>query len=269
MRALLVLLLLGGVAHAQERPRTRSIAVLEFRAGSARLPEIAMRLGRLLKKGTSHRIVDLETARAQAGVRLDESVARCGGEPRCIAGIGQRLGVEEVLLVGVSELGDVLVAIQRVDSKTGRVLGRTSDSLQPGSEPGEAALEGYLKRLLPPGDFLRWGTLRIRADVEGATVEVDGKPRGVTPLAPIQLTAPSTVDVRVTKSGRVDYVARVDIVPDAAFELRPVLPPKPARPITSRWWFWAAAGLVVAGTVTTIVVLTDDPPSTVPIEVEF
>src|SRR6185503_12835384 len=201
MRAALLLLLVSSIAGAQERPRTRSIAVVEFRANSARPPEIAMRIARLLKRATSHRIVDLETARAQVGARLDESVARCGGEARCIAGIGQRLGVEEVLLVGVSELGDVIVALQRVDSKTARVLSRTSDSLPPGGDPDDKALEAYLKRLLPPGDFLRWGTLRIRADVEGAVVEIDGQRRGVTPVPPIQVAAPSTVDVRVTKPG--------------------------------------------------------------------
>jgi len=81
--------------------------------------------------------------------------------------------------------------------------------------------------------------------------------------------APSTVDLRVSKDGFVDFRARIDVVPDGAVEVRPVLTPRPGSAWYEHWWVWAIAGVVVAGGVTTAVVLAQPAPKTVPIDVHF
>jgi len=272
MKALSVLLslLLAAPAWAAPSESTRrSIAVLEFRGGATGAKNIGQRVAQLLRKRTSHPITDGTDARRIAGARIDQEVARCSGEPGCIGAIGRKLGVDAVLLVGVSELGDLILALQLVDSAAGKVEARVADSLPRDADPDDAALEGYLGRLLPPADFVRWGTLRIESNVAGAEVFVGGEKRGQTPLEPIPLQAPRTVDLRVTKDGFTDFRARIDVVPDSAVEVRPVLTPRPGSSWYEKWWVWAIAGVVVAGGVTTAVVLSQPAPKTVPIDVHF
>jgi len=245
----------------------RSIAVLEFRGGSAAVKAIGQRLVAILRKRTSHPILDGDDARRIFGAKVDDTVARCSGEAGCIGAIGRKLGSDAVLLVGVSELGDLILAFQLVDSTAGKVESRIADSLPRGTEPDDAALEGYLKRLLPPEDFLRWGTLRIEANVAGADVSVAGTPKGKTPLAAIPVQAPQSVDLRVSKEGFLDFRARIDVTPDATVEVRPVLAPRPGSGWYEKWWVWAIAGVVVAGGVTTAVVLSQPGPKTIPVDV--
>jgi hypothetical protein len=247
----------------------RSIAVLEFRGGSTGAHGVGPRVVSILRKRTSHPLIDADEARRLFGPRIDEAVAKCSGEAACIGGIGKKLGSDAVLLVGVSELGDLILALQLVDSASGKVEARVADSLPRGSEPDDAALEGYLRRLLPAADFLRWGTLRIDANVAGADVTLGGAAHGQTPVPPIPVQAPQTVDLRVSKEGYLDFSARIDVGPDATVEVRPVLTPRPGSAWYEKWWVWAIAGAVVAGGVTTAVIVTQPAPKTVPVDVHF
>jgi hypothetical protein len=266
----MALLVAGAGAHARAGATpARSIAVLEFRGGATGARNVGTRVAAILRKRTSRPILDHDDARRIYGAKIDEAVARCSGEAACIGAIGRKLGSDEVLLLGVSELGDLILAFQLVDSAGGTVATRIADSLPRDSEPDDAALEGYLKRLLPPADFVRWGTLRIEANLTGAEVNVAGTSRGVTPLPPIPVQAPSSIDLRVSKPGYIDFRARIDVTPDATVEVRPVLTPRPGNAWYERWWVWAIAGAVVAGGVTTAVVLAQPGPKSVPIDVHF
>jgi hypothetical protein len=259
-------MLMGSVAAA---PPKRSIAVLEFRGGTTAVKNAASRLAAIVKKTTSRRVVDPIEARRLGGAGLDDQVARCGGESHCIAALGKKIGVDDVMLVGVSDLGDVILAVQLVDVREGKAVGRVADSFPPGAEPDEATLETYVKRVLPPEDFLRWGTLRIFAGIEGAVVYVDGKPQGTTPIGTIVIPAPSSVDVRLSKEGYEDFRARIDILPESVVEMRPMLSPKAGAAWYEKWWVWAIAGAVVAGGVTTAIIVSQPSPTSVPVTVRF
>ncbi|HKA88265.1 MAG TPA: PEGA domain-containing protein [Haliangiales bacterium] len=268
MRRLLVALLVMWCGAAEAAAR-RSIAVLEFRGGTTAVKNAAARLATILKRATSRRVVDPVEARRLAGAGLDAEVARCGGDARCIAGLGKKIGVDDVLLCGVSDLGDVIVALQLVDAHEGKAVGRVADSFPPGTEPDEATLEAFVKRVLPPEDFLRWGTLRIFANVEGAVVYVGGKPEGTTPIGSIVIPAPATVDVRLSKEGYEDFRASIDILPESSVEVRPMLSPKAGAAWYEKWWVWAIVGGVVAGAVTTAVIVSQPSPTSVPVTVRF
>ena len=56
-------------------------------------------------------------------------MVECAGDAVCIGAIGARLGTDEVLLVGVSELGDVIFTLQRIKSGDGTVDGRVAEAL--------------------------------------------------------------------------------------------------------------------------------------------
>lgn len=261
-----------GVADAAGPRKKRKVAVLELRAGTEGARGIGLRMAALLEKGTSLDIIDATDARRIAGEHLDDEVARCKGDAACVAGVGERLGASEVILVGVSEFGDLIIALQRVKVQDRKVLARVAESLPKGTEPDDAALADYLRRLLPPEDFRRFGRIAVRADVDGAVVTVNGRRRGTTPIEPITVAAPATVEVRVAKPGYLDFTARLDVPPDATVLVRPALQRKGAGarvPWYQKWWVWAIAGGVVTGVAVGGVLLAEPAASSVPVTVEW
>ncbi len=242
------------------------VAVLEFRAGSRGAQGVAQGLADQLAQLTSNQVVSPRDARRSLGSSLDARVARCAGDPGCLADIGQVLGCDEVIMVGVSQLGDVILAVQRIDVSQGKVLARLADSIRPGRRLGKDKLAGYLRRLLPPEQFNRFGKIKVATDRMGDEVFVDGKLRGRTPLAPLKVAAPGRIELRVSRPEHQDFVARLDVVPDSSVEVTPTLSrlTKETR-WYQRWWVWAiVGGVVVAGAATVVALATSKSPDQVP-----
>ncbi len=228
----------------------RVIAVLEYRAGVREAPEIAAGMAVELGKLTSHTVVDPAEARLRGGSGIDAQVARCKGDPDCISSLGSRLQCEEVILVGVSQLGDLILAIQRIEVSSGKVLARLADSLGTKHRVRPNDLRAYLRRLLPPSDFKRYGSVVVKTDAVGDEVFLDEVSRGKTPLPPLVVPAPGRYTLRVTRPGHEDFTARLDVVPEGAVEVTPTLSRKAVAPRWyQQWWVWAiVGGVVVAGT---------------------
>ena len=260
MVSVAILLAGGARAHAENGRRTR-IAVVEVRSGSTGASDLGMRLALMLRRTTSLDVIDGDDARRLLGARIDDELARCAGETGCIARVGSRLKADLVLLVGISELGDLIVALQIVDVKSGKVRARVNESLAHDAQPDDNRIEAYLRKLLPRNVFRRFGVIRVSTDVEGASVEIGGLPRGRTPLDPLVVEAPQKYDVHVRKSGYEDFTAEIDVPPDATVEVRPRLSQKSvgATPWYGKWWVWAIAGTVVTGAVVGTVLLTQEP----------
>ncbi len=246
----------------------RRVAVLEFRSGSEALPSIGERAAAILRKKTSLDVLDGNDSRTLFGAKLDKVVVDCAGEPGCIAGIGRKLEADEVLLVGIAEFGDTILTLQRIEATRGGVEARIAEALGEDTKADDEALEGFLRRVMPRDDFLRYGVIRINASVSGASVKISGKRRGVTPLPPIKLPAPATYRIDVSKRGYIDFSATVAVPPDAEVQVRPVLGRDDDAWYT-RWWVLAIAGTVVAGGVTAAVLVTRDSPDDVPVSVDF
>jgi len=221
--------------------------VLEYRAGSSALPGIAARVVTTLSRQTSLGVLSQDQTRALYGDHLDQVLVRCAGEAACVAKIGQRVGAAEVILVGVSELGDVILTMQRIDVASHEVTGRIADSLAARSAPSDAAILGYVDRLLPPSDFLRFGVIDIVANLTGAAVTVGGQPRGTAPIEALKLPAPASYDIRVEKPGYVPFTTRVALPPDGEIKVEAELARRGADAWYQRWYMLAAAGVIVAG----------------------
>jgi hypothetical protein len=258
-----VLLALAGVARADEDPRRR-VAVLEYRGGSAELTGIGGRIAGILRKRTSLDVVDAEKARA-GYASLESDLSACGGQAGCVARIGNKLGAAEVLLVGVGEFGDVILTLQRIDVGSGRSVTRVAEALAAGEQPDDGKLGAWLERVLPAGDFDRFGVIRIASDVRGARVSVGGRARGVTPLSPVRVPAPATYDILVAKQGYVDFRASVAVPPDAEVVVKAQLAEQSARPWYTRWWGLTIIGTAAAGAVVTTVLLTSGGDDDVPV----
>jgi hypothetical protein len=251
MRAgVLTLSLLAAVAagaQADPDPR-RKVIVLEHRAGSSALPGLAARVVGVLSKQTSLRVLGQDQARALYGDQLDQVLVKCAGDAACLSRIGHKLGAAEVILVGISELGDVILTMQRIDVANREVAGRIADSVAAGAVPGEAQVASYASRLLPPTDFLRFGVVDIVANLDGAAVTISGEPRGLTPIAALKLRAPATYEIRVEKSGFVPFTTKVALPPDGEIKVEAELSRRGRDAAWyQHWYVLAAAGLVVTG----------------------
>lgn len=265
--SLALLALLGAPAAA----RPRSIAVLEYRAGVTSAANLAESVAGAIERLTSNRVIAPADARRVLGAAVDESVARCKGQAACIARIGKRLGCSEVVLVGISQLGDLIIAIQRISVRRGRTISRLADSLRTTSSVPDDAVARYVKRLLPPGDFKRFGRIVVRTGGEGDEVFIDERPRGRTPVPPLRVPAPGRYSLQVTRPGHTDFVASLDVLPNATVEVKATLTPLNASlQWYERWWVWAIVGGVVAGTATAIAAVSlSRQPDSVPAVIQF
>lgn len=235
-------------AHADPDPK-RKVSVLEYRAGSSALPGIAARVAATLSRKTSLGVLGQDQTRAIYGDQLDRALVRCAGEAACVARIGQRVGAAEVILVGVSELGDVILTMQRIDVAGHEVTGRVADSLAASSAPTDDQILGYVNRLLPPSDFLRFGVIDIVANLPGAAVTIGGAARGLTPIEALRLPAPASYDIRVERAGYVPFTTRIALPPDGEIKVEAELvwARRGAAAWYQRWYVLAAAGVIVAG----------------------
>ena len=129
MRAAAALALVGvlaSIAQADVDPK-RKVVVLEYRNGSSALRGIANTIVTTLGKQTSLQLLGPDQTRTVYGEHLDQVLAKCAGEAECVAKIGQKVGAAEVILVGVSELGDVILTMQRIDVTARSVSARIAD----------------------------------------------------------------------------------------------------------------------------------------------
>jgi hypothetical protein len=186
----------------------------------------------------------------------------CSGDTECLAAIGRKLDVDIVLAGNVAALGEsYVINIKAVDARTGAELRRiASDPLRGNPDELIEAVRIAAYRLLAPEHLV--GSVMILADVAGATVLLDDRPVGKTPLpAPLgQLslgehrlsvradgfsTFSDTVSVRFQKTTRV--LVRLGAGADAG----PLRAPAPA-PVRDhrRWynsaWFYAGVGVTAA-----------------------
>ena len=234
---------------AQAAPNAkRKTVVLEYRSGSSGLPGIAKRVAAAIGKQTSLDVLGPDQARAVYGDRLDQVLVKCAGDAECVAKIGQKIGAAEVVLVGVSELGDVILTMQRIDVASRGVSARIADSLAEGAKPSDAQVDAYLQRLLPPTDFMRFGMIDIVANLAGASVIVGNEPRGVTPIQALKLPAPATYEIRVEKAGFQAYKTKVALPPDGEIKVEANLSRPGGSPSWYQHWYVVAGlGVVVAG----------------------
>lgn len=260
--ALVALCVLATTAFANPDPK-RKVAVLEYRSGSTALKGVTRGILGTMSKQTSLQLLDLDQARTQYGAALDADVVKCAGDAECIAAIGKKIGAVDVMLVAISELGDTILTVQRIDVAKGQAVTRIADSFPPGGEPSDDQINGYLARLLAPSDFMRYGVIAIVANLTGAAVTVGGTPRGTTPIEPLKLPAPAEYVVKVEYEGYTPFTTRINLPPDGELKVEATLAKRGSEPAWyTRWYVLVGAGLLVAGAAgTTIYFVTREGPS--------
>ena len=261
--ALAIVCLLSPLAHAELNPK-RKVVVIEYRAGSSALPNVADELVGEMSRLTSLQVLGPDQTKALYGEQLEQAIVKCAGEADCVAKIGQKVGAAEVVLVGISELGDVILTMQRIDVRTRAVSARIAESLAASTQPSSDQLGYYLTKLLPPSDFLRFGIIAISANLPGAVVTVGGEKRGVTPIEPLKLRAPAKYPIRVEKPGYVPFTTTVQLPPDSELKVDAELSLRGGGTAWYQKWWVYAGGVVVLGLVGGgIYYATREPPDSV------
>lgn len=244
---------------------SETVAIFEYRNDVKALSDLPERLSQALSQNTSLQVVTLGDARRRLGPAVDADVARCDGQTGCLSAVGERLNVREVLLLAVSQLGDVVMALQRIDVASHRVVARYADSLVTGQQVDEPRLLGWLQQLYPPETFKRYGQIRISTDVSGAQVYVNAKPRGKTPLGgPLSVLAPGNYRLLVEKDQFLPFQANITVMPDTTVEVDArLLKENVQQPWYRRWYVWAGLGVGLAAVAATGVAIyygTAQPP---------
>ncbi len=247
----------------------RSIAVVEFRSGASGAPNLGTRMAEVLASKTSLAVMSPTAAQQLFGDRLGKVVADCASDAPCIADLGQQLGVDDIILIGVSELGDLILTVQRITVSQRSQTARFAETLPPNGSVSNAQIEAFLRQVLPAGDFERWGKIWVKSNYREATVKVDDETVGVTPLAPFRVRAPKRYRVIVDKSGFAKFRVEIDVTPDATVVVSPELAAFRNDAWYKRWWVLAIVGVVAVGAATTTaIVLSRDQQTDVPVMVD-
>ncbi len=193
-----------------------------------------------------------------------KKLRRCTGEDSCLGEIGEALGVDVVVTGNVAALGDSYVLnIKVVQAGTGKRLGRIASQPLRGN-PDELidAVRLAAYRLLAPEQLL--GSITVLSDLVGATVYLDDKEVGKTPLpGPIyklQLGEhkldvkaadyrpfQQTVNVRFQKTTRVVVRLATEDQPVIGNNGEPIIRKRrAATPWYGSRWFYIGVGVTAA-----------------------
>jgi PEGA domain len=120
---------------------------------------------------------------------LPADLKECGGEDKCLAAIGKKLGVDIVVTGTVGAMGDTYVLnIKAVDTNTAKQIQRIqTDPLRGSPDELIDGVRVAAYKLLAPQQL--FGGIQVQTDLVGAEVALDGKPLGKTPLPSLGMVA--------------------------------------------------------------------------------
>jgi PEGA domain-containing protein len=200
-------------------------------------------------------------SRRDIEAKITAAEQNCTGEEKCLTAVGKRLGVDFVVTGTVGSLGDNYVLnIKAVEVATGKSQKIQSPPLK--GTPDEL-IEGVrvaAYSLLAPDQL--HGSLQVASDLVGATVTIDGKEIGKTPLANQGVIAKLSLGKHKLHVEARDYAPFDDEVDVHFQKVSPVVVrlvgtgetigtgktvTKVNDPIYSRTWFVIGAAVVVVG----------------------
>jgi len=146
-------------------------------------------------------------------VRSSSRLRNCAGDDRCLAAIGKKLGVDVVVTGNVGALGDsYILNIKAVDVATEKQFPKRIATPPLRGSPDELieAVRVAAYDLLAPEQLL--GSVMVLSDLVGATVRLDGKQVGTTPLpAPLKRLPLGKHTIEVSKSGYLPFKDDIEV----------------------------------------------------------
>lgn len=200
-------------AEGPDKAIEQKIAVWRFDALGIE-PELVVRLETLFRLELERLAKKPMPSRREIDRVVTADQRECTGEEKCLGAIGKRLGVDIVVTGTVGAMGpNYVLTIKAVDAKSATALGRIESPPLRGS-PDEL-IDGVrvaAYRLLAPEQL--HGSLQIQSDLVGASVLLDGKAIGKTPLASLGVIGKQTLGkhkLRVEAAGYSPFEEEVEV----------------------------------------------------------
>lgn len=204
----------------------------------------------------------------------DRTLAACGGDDKCVAAIGKKLGVDVMITGSVAAMGDnYILNIKAVDVAKGTQIRRiATDPLRGSPDELIEAIRVAAYRLLAPEQL--YGSVVVLTDLLGATVELDGKSVGATPLpGPVTKLPLGEHTLKVSAKGYTPFEDKVTVRFQKATRVvvhlvvaagepglaAPRLVDRPRKPWYSSTWAYVGAGVVALAAGVTIGYLASRP----------
>jgi hypothetical protein len=230
MRAILLVLALGGVAGAEGKPK---LAALILKSGTVE-QELADNLtevliGRLARRG-EYEIAGKEELKAKLGVD-DKSAADCIENVSCLGRAGTELGVMRVVVGTLGKRGaDYLYNLSLIDIASGRAENRVFELVAGGKVDSLiAAVQANADRLFAPK--IEPGGVRVLSQTRGAMVYLDDSFVGSTPVRRDGVE-PGLHKLRVEKDGHQSWTKDVEVPPASTLDIQV---PMHALPELRKW----------------------------------
>jgi hypothetical protein len=232
------------------------LAVLDFALAGSAHPDLARLLAEAAAAGAAaatsdHQVLSQGEVAALLGLEKTRQMLGCSDDQGCMADLAGALDSDRLLAGSLTILErSALLTVRLLDVKKSRTLARANATLLDASERELVDAARRLAHEALTGRRLdTTGVVRVSVDRPGATVTLDGKALGESPLreAPRVLEGPHTITVQ--KAGFVRWsttvsVAAGQVVPVEA-DLIPIqLLGEASR---SRLWTWGWIGSGVAG----------------------
>jgi hypothetical protein len=169
------------MAEGPDKAIDQKIAVWRFDALGIE-PELVQRLETLFRMELDRLAKKPLPSRREIDRVVSAEQQNCTGEEKCLGAIGKKLGVDVVVTGTVGAMGpNYVLNIKAVDVKTSTSIRRIESEPLRGSP--DDLIEGVrvaAYRLLAPDQL--HGSVQIQSDLVGASVQLDGKTIGKTPL---------------------------------------------------------------------------------------
>ena len=244
-------------AKPEPRPATKpgeKIAVLDFTLAGTAHPDLARVLGDGAARGAAGapNVQVMSQGEIVALLGLDKTKQMLGcDDASCITELGHALDAEKLVSGSLTILDRTsLLTVRLIDAKRARTLSRATATLSDATEPELIDNARRLAHEVMTGEKLDTsGTLRVRVSEPGATVTLDGKSLGATPLQGTQRVLEGPHSIVVQKAGFVRWSSTVSVGAGASVPVEADLIPIQliSEKARSRLWSWgfAASGVAV------------------------
>ena len=200
-------------AEGPDEALEQKIAVWRFDALGIE-PELVQRLETLFRMELDRLAKKPLPTRREIDRVVTADQQNCTGEEKCLGAIGKKLGVDVVITGTVGAMGtNYVLNIKAVDAKTSTSIRRIqSDPLRGSPDDLIEGVRVAAYNLLAPDQL--HGSVQVQSDLVGASVELDGKAIGKTPLPNLGVISKQTLGkhrLRVVASGYSPFEDEVEV----------------------------------------------------------
>jgi len=243
------------------KPRPRGptkVAVLDFALAGSAHPDLARVLGDAAARGAaddpSVQVMSQGEIVALLGLERTKQMLGCSDDQGCLVELGSALDSDRLVSGALTILERTsLLTVRLIDARKARTLSRVTATLADATEPELVDAARRLAHEALTGKRIdTTGTLRVRVNVPRATVTLDGRGLGESPLPGTQRVLEGPHAIVVQKPGFVRWSSTVSVTAggDVPVEVDLVPIQLISEKARSRLWSWAFAATGVAAVTT-------------------